>query len=88
MAWLRCGPYADWSTISILPKDSPIKGRDAQEIALSAPVLSTVTHGGPKEDRIANFPLGGITVAPRKANAVSPFQPCGHRSKECPTRNR
>ena len=29
------------------PKDSPIKGRDAQEIALSAPVLSTVTHGGP-----------------------------------------
>ena len=28
------------------PKDSPIKGRDAQEIALSAPVLSTVTHGG------------------------------------------
>ena len=30
-----------------MPKDSPIKGRDAQEIALSAPVLSTVTHGGP-----------------------------------------
>ncbi len=33
------------------PKDSPIKGRDAQEIALSAPVLSTVTHGGPCGDR-------------------------------------
>ena len=30
-----------------MPTDSPIKGRDAQEIALSAPVLSTVTHGGP-----------------------------------------
>ena len=30
-----------------MPKDSPIKGRDAQEIALDAPVLSTVTHGGP-----------------------------------------
>ena len=30
-----------------MPKASPIKGRDAQEIALSAPVLSTVTHGGP-----------------------------------------
>ena len=29
-----------------MPKDSPISGRDAQEIALSAPVLSTVTHGG------------------------------------------
>ena len=34
-----------------MPKDSPIKGRDAQEIALSAPVLSTVTHGGPCGDR-------------------------------------
>ena len=30
-----------------MPKDSPISGRDAQEIALAAPVLSTVTHGGP-----------------------------------------
>ena len=30
-----------------MPEDSPIKDRDAQEIALSAPVLSTVTHGGP-----------------------------------------
>ena len=27
-----------------MPEDSPIKGRDAQEISLSAPVLSTVTH--------------------------------------------
>ena len=26
-----------------VPKDSPVKDRDAQEIALSAPVLSTVT---------------------------------------------
>ena len=34
-----------------MPKDSPIKGRDAQEIALSAPVLSTVTHGGACENR-------------------------------------
>ena len=34
-----------------MPKDSPIKGRDAQEIALSAPVLSTVTHGGEGETR-------------------------------------
>ena len=31
-----------------MPKDSPIKGKDAQEIALGTPVLSTVTHGGPK----------------------------------------
>ena len=31
-----------------MPEDSPIRGRDVQEIALNAPVLSTVTHGGPK----------------------------------------
>ena len=31
-----------------MPEDSPIRGRDAQEIALNSPVLSTVTHGGPK----------------------------------------
>ena len=30
-----------------MPQDSPISGRDAQEIALGAPVLSSVTHGGP-----------------------------------------
>ena len=29
-----------------MPEDSPIRGRDVQEIALNAPVLSTVTHGG------------------------------------------
>ncbi len=30
-----------------MPQDSPIRGKDAQEIALDTPVLSTVTHGGP-----------------------------------------
>ena len=29
-----------------MPKDGPMRGRDAQEIALDAPVLCTVTHGG------------------------------------------
>ena len=29
-----------------MPQDSPIRGKDAQEIALGAPVLSSVTHGG------------------------------------------
>ena len=29
-----------------MPQGSPIRGKDAQEIALDAPVLSTVTHGG------------------------------------------
>ena len=40
-----------------MPKDSPIKGRDAQEIALSAPVLSTVTHGGPGWTRTIDLGL-------------------------------
>ena len=38
-----------------MPKDSPIKGGDAQEIALSAPVLSTVTHGGPERTELRTF---------------------------------
>ena len=41
-----------------MPKDSPIKGRDAQEIALSAPVLSTVTHGGPTWQKPGPRPAG------------------------------
>ena len=34
-----------------MPQDSPIRGRDAQEIALGAPVLSTVPSGGEGETR-------------------------------------
>ncbi len=34
-----------------MPQDSPIRGKDTQEIALSAPVLSSVTHGGEGETR-------------------------------------
>ncbi len=34
-----------------MPQDSPIGGRDVQEIALSAPVLSTVHHGRPSGAR-------------------------------------
>ena len=44
-----------------MPKDSPIRGRDAQEIALSASVLSTVTHGGPGWTRTID--LGLISTA-------------------------
>ena len=32
-----------------MPQDSPIGGMDAEEVALHAPVLSTVKSGGPKE---------------------------------------
>ena len=34
-----------------MPQDSPIGGMDAEEVALHAPVLSTVKSGGPKEIR-------------------------------------
>ena len=27
----------------------------------------------------ANFLVGGLDIAPRKANAVSPFHPCGFK---------
>ena len=30
-----------------MPEDSPLRGRDAQELALRTPVLSTVHHGRP-----------------------------------------
>ena len=31
-----------------MPNDSPIPGRDAEEMALNGSVLSTVKFGGPK----------------------------------------
>ena len=34
-----------------MPEDSPIGGRDTEEVALDAPVLSTVKLGGPYGDR-------------------------------------
>ena len=40
-----------------MPQDSPISGRDAQEIALGTPVLSTVTHGGPGWTRTIDLGL-------------------------------
>ena len=65
-----------------MPKDSPIKGRDAQEIALSAPVLSTVTHGGPGWTRtndlglirgcIKNQPKSGLARY-KMPGALPPF---------------
>ena len=50
-----------------MPEDSPIKGRDAQEIALSAPVLSTVTHGGPGWTRTIDLGLirGAVKNQPK-----------------------
>ena len=34
-----------------MPDDSPIQGRDAEEMTLNSPVLSTVKFGGPGRDR-------------------------------------
>ena len=38
-----------------MSQDSPIRGKDAQEIALDAPGLSTVTHGGPSGTVLQTF---------------------------------
>ena len=34
-----------------MPEDSPIGGRDSEEVTLDSPVLSTVKLGGPGRDR-------------------------------------
>ena len=66
-----------------MPKDSPIKGRDAQEIALSAPVLSTVTHGGPdwtksrtEADSVVTPSDGMGIVYVRTASSSTISMPC------------
>ena len=38
-----------------MPDDSPIPGRDAEEMALHAPVLSTVKFGGPERTVLRTF---------------------------------
>ena len=43
-----------------MPEDSPIKGREDQEIAPNAPVVSTVTHGGPKGTELRTFRWGSF----------------------------
>ena len=60
-----------------MPEDSPIRGRDAQEIALGAPVLSTVPYGGPissaGQDSQRHRPLKGLyysTAWPTKLDKI------------------
>ena len=38
-----------------MPDDSPIPGRDAEEMALHSPVLSTVKFGGPSKTELRTF---------------------------------
>ena len=45
-----------------MPNDSPIPGRNAEEMALNGSVLSTVEDGGPKGDCTTNFSMGGVIV--------------------------
>ncbi len=45
-----------------MPDDSPIPGRNAEEMALNGSVLSTVKNGGPREDCTTNFSMGGLTI--------------------------
>ena len=39
-----------------MPDDSPIPGRNAEEMALNSSVLSTVKNGGPKRTELRIFP--------------------------------
>ena len=38
-----------------MPNDSPIPGRNAEEMALNGSVLSTVEDGGPRETVLQTF---------------------------------
>ena len=38
-----------------MPEDSPIGGRDAEEVTLDSPVLSTVKSGGPAKTEFRTF---------------------------------
>ena len=38
-----------------MPEDSPIPGRDAEEMALNGSVLSTVKFGGPSKTELRTF---------------------------------
>ena len=38
-----------------MPEDSPIGGRDLEEMALDGPVLSTVKLGGPARTELRTF---------------------------------
>ena len=45
-----------------MPNNSPILGRNAEEMALNGSVLSTVKNGGPKGDCTTNFSMGSVIV--------------------------
>ena len=83
-----------------MPKDSPISGKDAQEISLGAPVLSTVTHGGPdwtksrtEADSDVTPSCGMGIVYVRTASSPTISMPCtklrmrAFRSGNVPSRN-
>ena len=58
-----------------MPDDSPIPGRNAEEMALNGSVLSTVKNGGACTYRIANFSLGGPAVGNRSPSSVALREP-------------
>ena len=60
-----------------MPEDSPIRGRDAQEIALGAPVLSTVPYGGPGWNEKGVGMVNGRTSSERWARGERNRDPAG-----------
>ncbi len=66
-----------------MPEDSPIEGRDAEEVALASPVLSTVKSGGPDwtksrtgadSDVTPSWGMGMVYVRTASSSTIS--MPC------------
>ena len=53
-----------------MPEDSPLRGGDAEEVALGGPVLSTVKSGGSREVRPGGSRASAIAVHGRMAGSV------------------
>ena len=46
-----------------MPGDSPLRGADAEEVALGGPVLSTVKSGGPGGTRTPDFHTASVALS-------------------------
>ena len=60
-----------------MPDDSPIPGRNAEEMVLNGSVLSTVKNGGAEgirtpDPRLAKAVLSQLSYSPKKLNSFQP----------------
>ena len=63
-----------------MPDDSPLRGRDIEEVALRSRVLSTVKSGGPSSTRSGVLSRSGSTRETRPAPMLSRARARGGRS--------